>query len=176
MCMTYMLIGVNLMQCAHIWNYVIYSPIVFRGFIHEVVRRLTARSHQVSKSRDLGSEFSNRSEIWQALRQRRCRDACQIAERYDHYNIHFASWVETLDYFTCTVKIIQLPQYQWSDTEEDNGKIRNPWWHHDTGNASALLAPFQEIPLKMHVMRSFNCLLAYWIKSRCWVAGNLTSM
>ena len=32
-------------------------------------------------------DCSNRSEIWQAPRQQRYRDACQIPERYDHYNI-----------------------------------------------------------------------------------------
>ena len=48
---------------------------------------LTARSHEVSNQRDSSLNFSNRSEIWQAPRQHYCRDACQISERYDHYNI-----------------------------------------------------------------------------------------
>ena len=34
-----------------------------------------------------GLDFSNRFEIWLAPRQQYCRDACQISERYDHYNI-----------------------------------------------------------------------------------------
>ena len=34
-----------------------------------------------------GLDFFNRSEIWQAPRQQHRRDACQIAERYDNYNI-----------------------------------------------------------------------------------------
>ena len=38
-------------------------------------------------SRDSGSNISNHSEIWQAPRQSCCRDACQISERYDRYNI-----------------------------------------------------------------------------------------
>ena len=40
--------------------------------------------------------FSNHSEIWQAILQQRCRDACQIAERYGHNNVQSrrfgASW------------------------------------------------------------------------------------
>ena len=45
-------------------------------------RRLTARSREVSNSRDSGLGFTNRSEIWQAPRQQCCRDACQISERH----------------------------------------------------------------------------------------------
>ena len=41
-------------------------------------------------------DFFNRSEIWLPPRQQCCRDACQIAERYDYYNIQSrgfeASW------------------------------------------------------------------------------------
>ena len=38
------------------------------------------------KPRDLGLDFFNRPDIWQAPRQQRYRDACQIQilERYDH--------------------------------------------------------------------------------------------
>ena len=46
--------------------------------------RLSVRSRKVSKSRDLYLELSDRSEIWQALRQQCCRCACQIAKRYDN--------------------------------------------------------------------------------------------
>ena len=45
-------------------------------------RRLSVRSRKVSKPRDLYSELSYRSEIWQALRQQCCRCACQISKRY----------------------------------------------------------------------------------------------
>ena len=48
-----------------------------RALIHEADGRLTARSRQVSKPRDSSLDFSNRSEIWQAHRQQRCRDARQ---------------------------------------------------------------------------------------------------
>ena len=47
-------------------------------------RRLFVRSRQVSKPRDLYLELSDRSEIWQALRQQCCRCACQISKRYDN--------------------------------------------------------------------------------------------
>ena len=47
-------------------------------------RRLSVRSRKVSKLRDLYLESSDRSEIWQALRQQCCRCACQISKRYDN--------------------------------------------------------------------------------------------
>ena len=47
-------------------------------------RRIFVRSRKVSKSRDLYLELSDRSEIWQALRQHCCRCACQISKRYDN--------------------------------------------------------------------------------------------
>ena len=37
-------------------------------------------------------DFSNRSEIWQAPRQQRCRDASQISEWYDQNNNQFRSF------------------------------------------------------------------------------------
>ena len=42
------------------------------------------RSRKVSKPRDLYLELSDRSKIWQALRQHCCRCACQISKRYDN--------------------------------------------------------------------------------------------
>ena len=47
-------------------------------------RRLFVRSREVSKPRDLYLKLSDRSEIWQALRQHCCRCACQISKRYDN--------------------------------------------------------------------------------------------
>ena len=44
------------------------------------------------RSRSLA--FTNGSKIWQAPRQRRCRDACQISEWYNHYKILFCG-IET---------------------------------------------------------------------------------
>ena len=37
-------------------------------------------------NRPRGIDFFNCSAIWQAARQQRCRDACQISVRNDHYN------------------------------------------------------------------------------------------
>ena len=47
-------------------------------------RRLSIRSRQVSKPRDLYLELSDHFEIWQALRQQCCRCACQNSKRYDN--------------------------------------------------------------------------------------------
>ena len=47
-------------------------------------RRLSVRSRKVSKPQDLYLELSDRSEIWQALRQQCCRCACHISKRYDN--------------------------------------------------------------------------------------------
>ena len=47
-------------------------------------RRLSVRSRKVSKQRYLYFELSDRSEIWQALRQHCCRCACQISKRSDN--------------------------------------------------------------------------------------------
>ena len=44
------------------------------------------------KPRDSGLDSSNRSELWQATRQQRSRDACQRSERYNHYNIQSCSF------------------------------------------------------------------------------------
>ena len=40
-----------------------------------------------SKQRDSGLNLTNRSDIWQTPRQQRCRDACRISKRCNHYNI-----------------------------------------------------------------------------------------
>ena len=49
------------------------------AFIHKADGCLTTRCREVSKPRDSGLDFSNRSEIWQAPRQQRYRDVCQIS-------------------------------------------------------------------------------------------------
>ena len=50
------------------------------------VRRLTARSREVSKPRDPGWDLSYSCEICHALRQHGCRGASQISKRYYYYN------------------------------------------------------------------------------------------
>ena len=57
---------------------------IARGPSQYQKRRLSVRSRKVSKPRDLYIELSDRSEIWQALRQQCCRCACQISKRYDN--------------------------------------------------------------------------------------------
>ena len=47
-------------------------------------RRLFVRSREFLKPRDRYFKLSDRSEIWQALRQHCCRCACQISKRYDN--------------------------------------------------------------------------------------------
>ena len=62
------------------------SILVFTGHSGLLYSKRTGMLPQdLLKSRSL--DFSNRSEIWQAFRQQHCLDACQILERYDHYNI-----------------------------------------------------------------------------------------
>ena len=58
-------------------------------------RRLSVRSHKVSKPRDLYLELPDRSKIWQAPRQQCCRCACQISKRYDNLKYQsrgFETW------------------------------------------------------------------------------------
>ena len=57
-----------------------------KAYIHLADGHLTARSCDVSKPSDSELDFSSRFKIWQTPWQQRCRDACQVLERYDHYN------------------------------------------------------------------------------------------
>ena len=54
--------------------------------------------HKNSKPWDSGSDLSNQAEIWEALQQHRCRDACQISERYNQYDTQSRGF-ETSRYF-----------------------------------------------------------------------------
>ena len=69
------LYGIYILQNAHLG---IYSLSGQMYYMQDLVK---------PRSRDSGLDFSNRSEIWQAHRQPRCRDARQILERYHHYNM-----------------------------------------------------------------------------------------
>ena len=53
---------------------------------------------KISKPQHSDLSFSNRSEIRQTPRQQRCRDACPIAERYDHGNTHFRAFETSRDF------------------------------------------------------------------------------
>ena len=103
-------------------NHVI--PTSSRASIRNAVRRLTARSREVSKPQDSGLDFSNRSKIWQAPQQQRCWDACHIS---DHYNIQSrASRLHEIWWWnvspgeqrprvtSATLGIVLFPQCQWS--------------------------------------------------------------
>ena len=59
----------------------------FGTSIDWTVRCLTARSRKDTMPRNSSLELTNHSEIWQVPRKQRCRDACQISEQYNHYNI-----------------------------------------------------------------------------------------
>ena len=72
---------------------------------------------KVSKPRHLCLKFSNRSEIWQALRQQRCRGTCQISELYGHYNTQCRGF-ETSRYLT-----VRCPSAQWIEALKMMNKI-----------------------------------------------------
>ena len=81
----------NTMKATYTLWTLFHDLILSRAFIHWADARLT-ESRKVSKPRDSSLDFSNRFEIWQAPRQQRCRDACQILQRYDDYNIQYRSF------------------------------------------------------------------------------------
>ena len=62
----------------------------YMEYINDNVRGLNSLSHdrQISRSfpRDMGSDSSYHSEIWQASRQQYWHSYCQIAKGYDHVN------------------------------------------------------------------------------------------
>ena len=60
----------------------VYSAYAIQGLYSLISNNI--RSHEVLKPRDLGLNFSNQFEIWQAPWQQGCWDACEISERYDH--------------------------------------------------------------------------------------------
>ena len=61
-----------------------------RASIHSGDGGLAARSCGVSKPWDSNSDFSNRSQIWQAPWKQRCLDVCHIAEWHTNYDICLA--------------------------------------------------------------------------------------
>ena len=69
----------------------------------------TAGCREVSKPRDLGLNFYNRSDIWKAPRQQRCRDACRISERCGQYSIQSRGFDTSRDL------AVRRPLDQWID-------------------------------------------------------------
>ena len=69
----------------HIWHFINFEHWFYKVNLNSLSGKTSRR--KISKPRDSGLDFSSRFEIWQAPRQHRCRDARQISERYNHYNI-----------------------------------------------------------------------------------------
>ena len=58
-----------------------------------------------------GFILPNRSEMWQAPRQQCCRDACQISQRYDHYNIQSRGFETSRDL------VVRRVTAQWKEAK-----------------------------------------------------------
>ena len=85
---------------------------ISRASIHYTGGRLTTRSREVSKPRDSGLDCCSRSGIWQAPRQQRCRDACQISERFDHYDIKSRGFETSRDL------AVRSPSAEWFEAQK----------------------------------------------------------
>ena len=67
---------------------VVITPLCVHG-IRIIIRYIEIMSNMPQdlvslKAARFGFRLSKRSDIWQAPREQRCRDACQISERYDY--------------------------------------------------------------------------------------------
>ena len=94
-----------------------------RALVHYPIRRLIARSCEVSKPRYLCLELSDRSEIWQVPRQQCCRGACQISKRYDDSNYQLRGFETSQD-----LRIRRLIVY-WNRTFTNIEELR---WTSDS--------------------------------------------
>ena len=106
----------DIWKCVHSQSKLIHF--VLRGVL--MYYGLTVRSHTVSRPRESGLNFSNRSDNWQAPRQQRCRDACQISERYNHYNTQSRGFETSLN-----LAIRRLTAW-WIEAQE-NMDIKTHW-------------------------------------------------
>ena len=75
---------------------------------------------KISKPRDSGLDFPNGCEIWKGPRQPCCRDACEIAELYNHYDIQSRGHETSRGLMTsepsgngASVFLHTLPSLQW---------------------------------------------------------------
>ena len=68
-----------------------------RALFQYPIRRLIARSREVSKPLDLYLELYDRSDIWQAHWQHCCRCACQISKRCNDWNYQSRGFETSLD-------------------------------------------------------------------------------
>ena len=74
-------------------------------------------------------DFSNCAEIWQAPRQQRCRDACQISERYNHHNIQSSGFEASQD-LTVRPQIAKFMRPTWGppgSCRPQMGPMLAPW-------------------------------------------------
>ena len=83
--------------------------IMFWASNHSPDRRLTARSHEISKPLDLVLNFSNSSEIWQVSRQYCYQDTSKTSQWYDHYNIQSHSFKTKFCGKTCYCLVTRSP-------------------------------------------------------------------
>ena len=67
------------LKCIEMWS-------ITSKLFQYPIRCLILRSRKASKPLDLYFELSDRSEIWQAVQQHCCRDACQLSKRCDDLN------------------------------------------------------------------------------------------
>ena len=97
------------------------------------IRRLTVISREVSKSRDLYLELSDRSDIWQAPRQQGSRSACQISKRCDNLNYQSRGFETSRD---LTIRrligywngaLITTWQMYWSRSSAMWNRVRRLW-------------------------------------------------
>ena len=102
-------------------TYLIFFSGDFRAPSQYPKRRLSVRSRKVSKPRDLYLKLSDRSEIWQALRQHCCRCACQIAKRCGNLNYQSRGFETSRD-----LTIRRLIGY-WNGALFTNYAARGDW-------------------------------------------------
>ena len=83
-----------------------------KAVFSEQICFIRAAIHQADRHPgDLGLHLAHHSEIWQTPRQLGCWDACQISERYYHYNIQSCGF-ETLRDLT-----VRCVKAQWIEAQ-----------------------------------------------------------
>ena len=104
----------------------------------------------------LYSLFSSRSEIWQASRQQRCRDACQISEWYNPY----------------------YTQSRGLETSQDLAVRRLTFWRMDAWDVTSVKfgSKYNSFPPGKHIGNTVSKLTAImrrssWVKS-CLLSRN----
>ena len=86
-------------------------------------RCLIVRSREISKPRDLYLKLSDRSNIWQALRQHCCRCACQISKRYDNLKYQSRGFETSRSYDKTSFLILRRGTERVVGTDVNNWHI-----------------------------------------------------